>query len=68
MNMLAQGILETTEGVEAMGFFTLTRGSLPSIAISLVYFQTVGRKLQERVFSGGDGQVRRRKWTPALRP
>ena len=56
MNMLAQGILETTEGVEAMGFFTLTRGSLPSIAISLVYFMTVGRKLQERVFSGGDGK------------
>ena len=57
MNMLAQGILETTEGVEAMGFFTLTRGALPSIAISLAYFMTVGRKLQERVFSSGDGEA-----------
>lgn len=58
MNMLAQGILETTQGVETLGFFTLARGALPAILISLLYFMTVGNALQKRVFDFSDGGAR----------
>ena len=54
MNMLAQGILQSTEGVESLGFFTLTRGAVPSILISLLYFITVGNMLQRKVFNFSD--------------
>lgn len=49
-NMLAQGILENTEGVEPLGFFTLARGAIPALFVCILFFAGPGRKLQNRIF------------------
>jgi anion transporter len=49
--IVAQGILMQTEGCEPMSFFDLTRGAIPAIIVMLVYYATIGNKLQRKVFS-----------------
>ena len=48
--IVAQGILLQTEGAQAMGFFELTRGAIPLIIIMLVYYCTIGYRLQQKTF------------------
>ena len=48
--VVAQGILSQTEGCTPMGFFDLTKGSIPIIITMLVYYATLGYTLQKRVF------------------
>ena len=49
--LVAQGILMQTEGVEPLRFFDITRGALPAIAMLFVYYLTFGYKLQKKVFN-----------------
>ncbi|MGI6463893.1 MAG: SLC13 family permease [Candidatus Scatomorpha sp.] len=66
-NMLAQGILQSTSGVEPFGFFTLAPGALPSILSSFLFFSTFGYALQEKVFDyeeDGKNEVTQHESTP----
>lgn len=48
--IIANGILMQTDGVDSLGFFGLTKGALVVIAIVIVYFGTCGYNLQKKVF------------------
>ena len=52
--IVAQGVLEQTSGVRTMTFFELTRGTIPIVIVMLLYFVTVGYRLQTKVFSFPD--------------
>jgi len=47
--IIAQGILSSTEGCTAMTFFELGKGALPLIAVMLIYYFTFGYSLQRKV-------------------
>ncbi|MCL1982395.1 MAG: SLC13 family permease [Clostridiales bacterium] len=47
--IIAQGILSSTEGCTIMTFFELGKGALPLIAVMLIYYFTVGYSLQKKV-------------------
>lgn len=49
--LIAQGILSATDGMRTMTFFELLKGSIPVVILMLIYFSTIGYKLQQRVFS-----------------
>ena len=48
--IVAQGILSQTEGCTPMGFFDLTKGSIPLILIMLLFYATFGYRMQKRTF------------------
>lgn len=48
--LIANGILEQTEGCTPMGFFDLAKGGILIVVIVVIYFVTIGYKLQEKVF------------------
>ena len=48
--LIAQGILEETAGVRTLTFFELMKGTIPQLIILVVFFVTVGYKLQQKVF------------------
>jgi len=48
--IIANGILMQTDGVEPLGFFGLTKGALVVVVIVILYFATAGYNLQKRVF------------------
>lgn len=52
--IIANGILMQTEGVDTLGFFGLTKGALVVVAIVIIYFSTFGYKLQKKVFNFED--------------
>ena len=47
--IIAQGILSSTEGCTIMTFFELGKGALPLLAVMLVYYSTFGYSLQKKV-------------------
>lgn len=47
--VIAQGILETTSGVEKMQFFDLFPIGIALVAVLLLYYATIGHGLQNRV-------------------
>ncbi len=49
-NVLAQGFLESTEGCQPMGFFTLSVASLPLLILMLIFYGTIGYTLQQKTF------------------
>lgn len=49
--LIANGILEQTEGCTPMGFFDLAKGGVLIVAIVVIYFTTVGYGLQKKVFN-----------------
>lgn len=49
--IIANGILMQTDGVEPLGFFGLTKGALVVVAIVVIYFSTFGYNLQKKVFN-----------------
>jgi len=54
--LIAQGILTQTDGCRGMTFFELTRGALPIVILLIVYYATIGYKLQNKVFDFNDPQ------------
>ena len=48
--LLAQGVLQAAGG-EVLGFFTLLPGALPAFFVMLLYYSTIGYKLQNKVFT-----------------
>lgn len=48
--IVAQGILLQTEGVQPLTFFDLTRIAVPLVITVVVYFATIGYKLQKKTF------------------
>ncbi len=48
--LIAQGILEQTEGVRTLGFFELAKGALPIVILLIVYFLTIGYWLGKKTF------------------
>lgn len=53
----AQGVLEATEGVRMLGFWELGKIAWPLIALYLLYYATIGRRLQNRVFRFEEGEA-----------
>ena len=59
-NVVLQGLLADA-GLETMGFFDLTLGSLPRLAFIILFYATFGYRLQKKVFNfeetadAGDG-------------
>jgi anion transporter len=49
-NLIGQGIL-IDSGVPAMSFFDLTVGSIPRIAICMLFYMTIGNAIQDRCFN-----------------
>lgn len=49
--LIAQGILSSTEGVRTMEFFELFKGAGPIALLMLIYYATVGYELEKKVFS-----------------
>ena len=52
-NVICQGLL-VEAGLETMGFFDLTLGSLPRLAFVLLFYLTIGYRLQKKVFDFDD--------------
>ena len=52
--LIAQGILATTEGARTMEFFELLKGALPIAVLMLLYYATIGYQLQKHVFTFED--------------
>ena len=50
----AQGILEATEGVQTMGYFTLAKAGAPLCLIAVIYFMTIGYSIEKRVLKFDD--------------
>lgn len=50
----AQGILETTEGVQTMGYFTLAKAGAPLCVIAVIYFMTLGYSIEKKVLKFDD--------------
>ena len=48
--IVAQGILQKTDGVRELTFFELTRSALPTLIVFFIYFATIGYKLQKKAF------------------
>lgn len=48
-NVIGQGLLANA-GLETMGFFDLTWGSIPRFLFIIAFYATVGLKVQEKVF------------------
>lgn len=53
--LIANGILEQTDGCEPMSFFQLAPGGLLIVALVVAYFSTVGYKLGTKVFNFPEG-------------
>ena len=49
--LIANGVLEQTEGCDTMGFFTLAKGGILIVAIVVLYFVTFGYKLEKKLFT-----------------
>jgi sodium-dependent dicarboxylate transporter 2/3/5 len=49
--LVTQGILETTDGTEPMGIFTLTRIGGPLIVITVLYMATIGYRVGNKVLT-----------------
>lgn len=49
--IVAQGILMQTEGVEPMRFFTITAIALPLTLVLILYYATIGYNLQKKKFN-----------------
>ena len=49
--IVAQGILQKTAGARTLTFFELSKSALPVIITMLLYFSTIGYRLQKRVFN-----------------
>lgn len=54
IQMVAQGIMQETEGVQPMGIFTLTKMGGPMIIIFAIYIATIGYKLCNKVLTFDD--------------
>lgn len=52
--LVAQGFLTSMEGTRPLGFFELAIGALPVAAIMLIYYMTLGYKLQQKAFDFDD--------------
>lgn len=52
-NVVLQGLLADS-GLETMSFFDLTLGSLPRLAFIILFYATIGYKLQKKVFDFED--------------
>ncbi|MBD9219305.1 MAG: SLC13/DASS family transporter [Clostridiales bacterium] len=50
----AQGILEITEGVQTMGYFTLAKAGAPLCVIAVIYFMTLGYSIEKKVLKFDD--------------
>ncbi len=50
----AQGILEATEGVQTMGYFTLAKAGAPLCVIAVIYFMTLGYSIEKKVLKFDD--------------
>lgn len=49
--LVTQGILETTDGTEPMGIFTLSRIGGPLIVITVLYMATIGYRIGNKVLT-----------------
>lgn len=49
--MAAQAILAQTDGVRTMGFFEMTKGAIPIVLMSVLYFCTFGYTIGKKVFN-----------------
>lgn len=49
--LVTQGILETTDGTEPMGIFTLTRIGGPLLVITVLYMATIGYRVGNKVLT-----------------
>lgn len=52
--LVAQGMLEQTEGCTTMGMFTLTKLGIPLCIIMMIYFATIGYKIEKKVLDFED--------------
>lgn len=50
----AQGILESMEGVQTMGYFTLAKAGAPLCIITIIYFMTIGYSIEKKVLKFDD--------------
>ncbi len=75
--MVAQGMLMNTEGLEPMGFFDLAAVGVPICILMVIYFLTIGRTIQNKVLtfddvvpgdntSGNEEEVQYVKWKQVL--
>ena len=48
--LIGQGVLEAG-GHELIGFFEISKIGLPVLAVTIIYFLTIGNKLQKKVFN-----------------
>lgn len=51
--LLTQSILLNTEGCRGMNFWELGKVGFPLVLITLIYFKTIGYKIQDKVFDFG---------------
>lgn len=49
--LVAQGILETTEGVRTMTYFEMGKVALPLLIVTAVYFATIGYSIEKKVLN-----------------
>ena len=49
--LIAQGILQATEGCEQMTFFELTKGGVLAVIMVIAYFTTIGYNFEKKVFT-----------------
>lgn len=52
--IVAQGILTQTDGCRPLTFFELSKGAIPLILTMIIFFITVGYRLQKQVFNFED--------------
>ena len=49
--IVAQGILSQTSGCQPMKFFDLAKGTFPLLVLMLIYFATVGYRMEKKIFN-----------------
>lgn len=52
--LIANGVLEQTEGCTPMGFFDLAKGGILTVALIVLYYATFGYNIQKKVFNFDD--------------
>lgn len=52
--LVAQGVLEQTAGCRSLAFFELAKGTLPIVLAMIVYFATIGYRLEKRILDFPD--------------
>lgn len=65
--LVAQGILATTQGVRTLTFFELGKVAIPMLGLMLLYYGTIGYPLQKKVFNFPDVEDNIRQSTSVIK-